>query len=162
MKLWTIRDLADRLGGKLRLADLPPLGGEFEPVGRCCFEFMRLQKGDLYCSFHEEDSVLSVEAFHCGAVGVLTANQNVQPWAGGYVIEINNVVQAYHCMIELMPSLSASHSWCAEKANNFSSNGEIDVDANHQIHETYFRQTTDANRKSPVNDLRVWNRPTDL
>ncbi|MFO0869748.1 MAG: Mur ligase family protein [Pirellulales bacterium] len=87
-----IRDLVEITGGRLRLGDMPPLGGELEPLGRVVVDCGQVQPGDVFWSLEREAGRedLPEEAFARSALGVVTSGRRVEPWAGKFAIQVDD------------------------------------------------------------------------
>jgi UDP-N-acetylmuramoyl-tripeptide--D-alanyl-D-alanine ligase len=87
-----IHDLAEIIGGRLTLAELPPLGGPWEPVGCVVTDAQKVQPGDvlLVLSQGQQRYAGSIElAFERGALGVI-AQRRIEPWAGRFSIHVDD------------------------------------------------------------------------
>jgi len=89
MEQLTIRDIAGIAGGVVKLGDLPPLGGELEPVGRIVVDSRDVQHGDLFWAM-PGGAVYAEDAFARGALGVVTTGRHVEPWAGKFSILVDD------------------------------------------------------------------------
>ena len=100
----SIRGLTEIIGGKLQLGSTPPLGGEYEPIGRLVPAGDKLRKGDVVVSQHEVQDAQSVqmdplseycaeESFMGGALGVISA-RDICPWHGCFSIQVNDLEAA--------------------------------------------------------------------
>lgn len=88
-----LSELTEMTGGRLRLAQMPPVGGEHEPVGAIVTELDDVQLGDLYWPLASlaGGSQFSVEAaFARGASGAVVSGRRVEPWPGTFVIETDD------------------------------------------------------------------------
>lgn len=88
-----IQDLARITGGRLRLGSLPPLGGDMEPIGRVVVDARDVLPGDVFWSLDNgvhDRAGRAEEAFARGAVGIVTAGQEVEPWAGKFSILVDD------------------------------------------------------------------------
>jgi UDP-N-acetylmuramoyl-tripeptide--D-alanyl-D-alanine ligase len=85
-------ELADIVGGRLRLGSMPPLGGDLEPVGRFAIDSRSVQPGDVFwgLSTQPDRGNLAEEAFARGALGVVVSGRRVEPWAGRFSIEVDD------------------------------------------------------------------------
>jgi UDP-N-acetylmuramoyl-tripeptide--D-alanyl-D-alanine ligase len=96
-----VRDVTAVTGGRLRLATLPPLGGELEPFGRIVTDIEKVTDGDVYWPLPAGGAAATafVEgAFLRGAQGVVVGRRGVEPWAGRFVLEVDD---AEKCLLEL-------------------------------------------------------------
>ncbi len=93
MTCHSIQQLAEVVGGRLRMADLPPLGGEWEPIGRIVADADEVRVGDVLLATPEElqaDPFCAEQAYDHGALGIITAGRGVEPWAGKFSIEVDD------------------------------------------------------------------------
>lgn len=75
---------------------MPPLAGEFEPVRRVVTEMGEVGEGDVYWATPPVPGLAAgcvEEAFARGALGVVVAGRRVEPWAGRFVLEVNDSAQ---------------------------------------------------------------------
>ena len=89
----SIGELAEIVGGRLRLGSMPPLGGEIEPVGRLAVDSGALRPGEVFWALPQpgQDAACSAqEALARGAAGVVVAGRRVEPWAGTFSIEVDD------------------------------------------------------------------------
>jgi len=90
----TIEMLSEIVGGRLRLADMPPLGGLWEPVGKLVTDPAQIAQGDVFLALpgaHAQDPFCAQQAFARGALGVIHAGRPVEPWAGRFSIAVADV-----------------------------------------------------------------------
>ncbi len=95
-----IRDLAHVVRGRLRLADMPPLGGEWEPIQRIVLDLEQVGPGDVAVLGGQDaetnlttapgDSGWVEEAYLRGALGIVTAGRPIEPWAGRFSVNVKN------------------------------------------------------------------------
>ncbi|MCA9270291.1 MAG: hypothetical protein KDA41_17540 [Planctomycetales bacterium] len=88
-----IQDLADIVGGRLRLADMPPLGGASEPVRRVVLHVDEVQPGDVLLALPNSAASQpgAVEAAYArGACGVIAAGRPLAPWPGAFSIDVDD------------------------------------------------------------------------
>jgi len=89
-----IRDLTETIGGRVQFGSLPPLGGDFEPVGRFVCDVREIQPGDVWWALEtsEHDSASRAEeAYLRGALGVVVQGRHVEPWAGKFSVLVEDV-----------------------------------------------------------------------
>jgi hypothetical protein len=89
----SIGDLADVVGGRLRLGSLPPLGGCHEPVGRLQTHYERLAAGELFWGLSTAEgngSQHAEAAYMRQAAGAVVEGRGLEPWAGRFSIEVEN------------------------------------------------------------------------
>lgn len=95
-----VKTLNEIVAGELRLGDMPPLGGEWEPVGRLQVEASQIHCGDVLCSGPDIDPATAgrpqwaEEAFARDGLGVISSGPPVQPWAGKFSIRVPNASAA--------------------------------------------------------------------
>jgi UDP-N-acetylmuramoyl-tripeptide--D-alanyl-D-alanine ligase len=83
------------------LASLPPLGGDLEPFGRIVTEIDNVTDGDVYWALPVSGKAARefVEgAFSRGAMGVVVGRRGVEPWAGRFVLEVDDTEK---CLCDL-------------------------------------------------------------
>ncbi len=89
-----VQSLSDIVGGRLRLADLPPLGGMWEPLGRFVTRMDRICEGDVLLATGTTSAAnpaFASEAYQRGALGVVSATTPVEPWAGRFSIHVEDM-----------------------------------------------------------------------
>lgn len=89
----SIQELAEVVGGRMRLSDLPPLGGAWEPIGRIVVDPQRIQPGDVLLALPDavrENPCCAEQAFDRGALGAIAAGRPVEPWAGRFSIHVDD------------------------------------------------------------------------
>lgn len=89
-----IQELSNIVGGELCLGSMPPLGGEWEPLGRFIADVADVHEGDVFCALHSGQHNCPSrcsEAFARGAIGVITENVLAEPWAGRFSIAVEDV-----------------------------------------------------------------------
>ncbi len=89
MEQLTISDIARISGGAVKLGDLPPLGGELEPVNRIVVDSRDVRHGDLFWAMPGGE-VYAEDAFSRGALGVVTSGRHVEPWAGKFSLLVDD------------------------------------------------------------------------
>ena len=92
-----IRDLAEIVGGRLRLSEMPPLHGDWQPIRRIVFDSRAVQQGDVYWSLPSAEGQSScdpAEAFLRLALGVVVAGRMLHPWAGAFCLQVEDAEQA--------------------------------------------------------------------
>ena len=91
-------DLAQITGGKLRLAAMPPVGGDLTPVQRIVIDPAAIEPGDvLWCLANRPcDAEL---AFLRGALGVVTAGRHIEPWPGCFSLRVAEPVHALERLV---------------------------------------------------------------
>ncbi len=92
-----IRDLVRIVGGQLSLGSMPPLGGEFEPIGRIVVNCDEVEPGDVFWELPgspQADSQFAEEAFMRSASGAVVSGRHVEPWAGKFSIRVKDTSEA--------------------------------------------------------------------
>jgi UDP-N-acetylmuramoyl-tripeptide--D-alanyl-D-alanine ligase len=88
-----IEQLADILGGRLRMGCPPPLGGAMEPIGRIRTQSHTVHPGDVFWGLVDEDqdgSRLAEDAYSRGAIGAVVSQRRLEPWAGRFSLELED------------------------------------------------------------------------
>jgi UDP-N-acetylmuramyl pentapeptide synthase len=89
----SIQELAEIVGGRLRLGDMPPLGGVWEPTGRVTVDAQSINDGDVLLATAVNlaaNRCCIDEAFQRGALGVIAAGKIIEPWAGKFSIQVDD------------------------------------------------------------------------
>lgn len=91
-----LQDLAETIGGVVRLGDSPPLHGLWTKVGRIVFDCRRVRRGDVFWQLRDlARSELSAEqAFLRGACGIITDDPAREPWPGKFCLVVGESTQA--------------------------------------------------------------------
>ena len=87
-----IQQLAELIGGRLRMGALPPLAGPYESVGRIVPTDALLRRGDVVLVRPEESTCLEHWLLN-GASGVIAPN-SCEPTAGGFCIEVDDTADS--------------------------------------------------------------------
>jgi UDP-N-acetylmuramoyl-tripeptide--D-alanyl-D-alanine ligase len=99
MRDLTVQKLYEIVGGRLRLATLPPRHGEAAPVQQIVTDSRLVQSGDVFWAFKgaQFDGAQFVpEAYRRGAVGAVVGGKYVQPWPGCWSLEVADAQGALH------------------------------------------------------------------
>lgn len=97
MNEYCIRDLAEIIGGRIRLGTMPPIGGSLEPLGEVATDIGHVRPGTVFWGLRrsEMDSVPCVEEAFCrGAQGVVVSGREIEPWAGRFCIQVDDAAEA--------------------------------------------------------------------
>ena len=93
-----VGELAQIVGGQLRLASMPPLGGELEPLGRFVSEDQPIGPGDVvFVGLGRRDCgsrSMPDEFYARGALGVVISGRQVEPWAGRFSLCVDDTPRA--------------------------------------------------------------------
>ena len=87
----SIGELAEVVGGCLRLGAMPPLDGDLEPVGPVVVESRHVQAGDVFWALDqagEHGARFAEVAFSRDAAGAVVSRRRLEPWAGKFSIEV--------------------------------------------------------------------------
>jgi UDP-N-acetylmuramoyl-tripeptide--D-alanyl-D-alanine ligase len=93
----TIKQLHEITGGRLRLATLPPRGGELARVRHVVIDSRQARRGDVFWGLvgtHLDGSHFATEAYARGAEGVVVGRKYVQPWPGCWSLEVDDSLKA--------------------------------------------------------------------
>ena len=90
-----IGQLAELVGGRLRLATLPPLGGLLEPIGELVFDSRQARQGSLFWAADDrspgESCGFAAEAAYAErATGAVVSRRRLEPWAGCFSLEVES------------------------------------------------------------------------
>lgn len=114
-----IRDLAEIVGGRLRLSEMPPLHGAWQPIRRIVFDSRAVLPGDVYWRLPADDAQGSCdaeEAFLRSALGIVAAGRMVHPWAGAFCLQVGDAQQALRRLVgELKMPAAATPPTTLEK-----------------------------------------------
>jgi len=97
MRDLTVGILHEVIGGRLRMATLPPRAGEAAPLGRIVTDSRQVQPGDVFWGLAGpkfDGSAFADAAYGRGAAGVVVAGRYVQPWPGCWSIQVESGQQA--------------------------------------------------------------------
>ena len=89
-----IRDLTELTGGVLQLGTLPPLAGALEPIGEIRLQHEAITRGDVYwprATHHHAAEMYAEAAYMQGALGVIVAERILEPWAGTFCLQVDDV-----------------------------------------------------------------------
>ena len=92
-----LEEIAEIVGGELRLASMPPLGGECEPVDRITFDAHGAGPRDVFWetpTTNGSSRPRAEQAFSRGALAAIVQRGGVEPWAGRCVIEVCDARQS--------------------------------------------------------------------
>ncbi len=92
-----IRDLVKIVDGQLSLGTMPPLGGEFEPIGRIVLDCEDVEPGDVFWGLPgspDTNGQFAEAAFMRSAAGAVVANRHLEPWAGKFSIRVQDSSEA--------------------------------------------------------------------
>jgi hypothetical protein len=90
-------DLAHLTGGTLRFGPMPPLDGQWTPVGRFALDSRLVEAGDVFWRLPGLPGQTACSPQHAmfrGASGVVGLPDTLQPWPGRFCLEIENPLAA--------------------------------------------------------------------
>ncbi|MEX0676258.1 MAG: UDP-N-acetylmuramoyl-tripeptide--D-alanyl-D-alanine ligase [Pirellulales bacterium] len=93
----TVKQLHEIVGGRLRLATLPPRHGELARVRSVVTDSRQVRKGDVFWGLpgtRFDGSHFAGEAYARGAEGAVVGQKYVQPWPGCWSLEVAEAQQA--------------------------------------------------------------------
>ncbi len=88
-----LQKLHEIVGGRLRLATLPPRHGEDAPVEHVVTDSRHVNKGDVFWGLtgtRFEGGSFAEEAYARGAAGVVVGGKYVQPWPGCWSLQVED------------------------------------------------------------------------
>ncbi len=97
MDHWTIKDLHAVVGGRLRLATLPPRHGDRAPVERVVVDSRQIQPGNVFWALpgtRQDGADFAAEAYARGASGAIVAGRYVQPSPGCWSLQVDDSLRA--------------------------------------------------------------------
>ncbi len=100
-----IAELGEIIHGQVRLGAMPPLAGMLEPIGRIVVDPHEIQPRDVLWTFAARRLPYTWpadEAFARGAMGVVGSKRNIEPWAGGFVIHVDDPQAALHRLMRCL------------------------------------------------------------
>lgn len=99
-----ISELSDIIEGTVRLGAMPPLAGQFEPIGRIVADVQRLQNRDVLWMFESPacGSFQAEDAYARGALGVIVTDRVIEPWAGKFSVSVADSVKALHRLMRCL------------------------------------------------------------
>ncbi len=92
-----IQQLPAIVGGRLRMATLPPPAGEHAPVGRVVIDSRQVEPGDTFWGLtgtRQDGANFAEAAYAVGAQGVVAANRYIQPAPGCWSLEVEDSLSA--------------------------------------------------------------------
>jgi len=89
--------LQEVVGGKLHAGSMPPRDQELVSINRIVTDSRRVEQGDLFLGLNgpnHDGANFADEAFARGAVGVLVSERSIEPWAGGFTLQVPDTTLA--------------------------------------------------------------------
>ena len=105
-----LHDLAELTGGKLRLAAMPPREGELARVQRFVLNANAAGEGDVYWCFGGRDCSAEL-AYIRGALGVIVADRQLEPWPGRFSLLVDDPVAALQRLVKSLIRQEAVEDW---------------------------------------------------
>ncbi len=93
----TVKQLHEIVGGRLRLATLPPRHGELARVRGVVTDSRQVRRGDVFWGLpgtHFDGSHFASDAYARGAEGAVVGRKYVQPWPGCWSLEVADAPKA--------------------------------------------------------------------
>jgi UDP-N-acetylmuramoyl-tripeptide--D-alanyl-D-alanine ligase len=97
MRDLTVKKLHEIVGGRLRLATLPPRNGEAARVRRIVTDSRQLQRGDVFWGLEGtrfDGASFALSAYERGATGAVVGRRYVQPAPGCWSLEVTDALCA--------------------------------------------------------------------
>lgn len=97
MRDLTVKKLHEIVGGRLRLATLPPRHGEVARVRRIVTDSRQLQRGDIFWGLEGtrfDGGSFALAAYERGATGAVVGKRYVQPAPGCWSLEVDDALAA--------------------------------------------------------------------
>jgi UDP-N-acetylmuramoyl-tripeptide--D-alanyl-D-alanine ligase len=94
---FTLADLHNLLGGELRQGTMPPCDGDTTLVGRVAVDSREVEPDEVFWGLEGtrfNGAHFAEEAFIRGAAGVVASGRRVEPWAGRWVLQVEDPGQA--------------------------------------------------------------------
>lgn len=93
-----LQEVCDIVGGRLRLGAMPPIDGELASFGQSVLDVEQVTAGDVFWELPNIERMnqggCAQQAFARGAVGAVVSRRGVEPWAGGFTIEVEDTAWA--------------------------------------------------------------------
>jgi hypothetical protein len=105
-----LHDLAELTGGKLRLAAMPPREGELAWVQRFVLNANAAGEGDVYWCLGRLDGAAEL-AFFRGALGVVVADRQIEPWPGRFSLLVDDPAAALQRLVEALIRRESAGNW---------------------------------------------------
>jgi UDP-N-acetylmuramoyl-tripeptide--D-alanyl-D-alanine ligase len=99
MRDLTLQKLHEIVGGRLRLATLPPRHGENALVEHVVTDSRHVNKGDVFWGLSGarfDGASFAEEAYARGAAGVVAGGKYVQPWPGCWSLQVEDGQKSLH------------------------------------------------------------------
>ncbi|MHB0960459.1 MAG: Mur ligase family protein [Pirellulaceae bacterium] len=97
MAPFSIEELNEIIQGQLTLGTMPPMGGLWAPVGQIVCDSRRVRRGDVFWGLpgsQYDGGDFAEEALIRGAQGTVVAGRHIEPWAGGFSIQVADSARA--------------------------------------------------------------------
>ena len=87
----SLANLSELTGGTLNLGAMPPLDGALATLGRVVIDSREVEPGDVFWALpgtQHDGQEFAAEAFARGAIGVVLSDQQAEPWAGCFTLNV--------------------------------------------------------------------------
>jgi len=101
----SLREFASETGGTLDLGSMPPVDGDATPLGRIVTHCRQIAPGDVYWDLRNDRFGRrggAEVAFAQGAAGVVVSGQRAAPWAGRFVLHVDDSLRALWQLASVM------------------------------------------------------------
>lgn len=101
----SIGELAEITGGLLQLAQMPPLGGPYEPISQIQTDLQHVQPGDVFwtgASGPLGDEMHAEQALMRGALGVVVSDRFIEPWAGRFSLHLDDPLDSAEQLVRTL------------------------------------------------------------
>ena len=103
-------DLAHLTGGTLRFGPMPPLDGQWSPVGRIALDSRQVEPGDVFWrvpGLPGQTACSPQHAMFRGASGVVAPEGAAQPWPGRFCLEVDDPLAALARLVDWLEGTDA-------------------------------------------------------
>jgi UDP-N-acetylmuramyl pentapeptide synthase len=112
-------DLARLVDGTLHFGPMPPLDGEWTPIGRIALDSRTVEPGDLFWRLPGMPGQTACSPQHAlfrGAAGVVTAEGCAAPWPGTFCLEVASPLAALSRLVDWLEA-AESHDFAWPRQN---------------------------------------------
>ena len=103
--------------GEVTFGSLPPLAGDYQPIRRIVIDSRQVQTGDVYWEVEtglDGRSTTTSRAEHAlirGALGAVVVGRRVEPWAGRFVLYVDDAIERLVSLIRCCPEAARSKTF---------------------------------------------------
>ena len=111
-----LADLATIVHGTPLFGPMPPVAGEWTPIGRIAFDNRMVEPGDLFWRLPEckwQTACSTQHALFRGAAGVVAPAADIAAWPGTFCLEVENPVAALAMLFDWLDQQRAEQK-CLE------------------------------------------------